>query len=569
MTLCLLDALLGHQVRGFFENSCIEFRALYKRSLAPFDSDTVQRAWQKIVAEHTFWGTWLNPGMIAEACRQCQPRPIPPPTDGQRKAKPFDLADDYATGYMKTSHLAKLAEGEGWSGRLLECVTDAGWVQAQLLCDVRDIGWNARAALVTQIARSLAHGREDRFLDARLAFERLFVSAVARQEHRDESWRKASRRLPGINRARQALRSGDQPLQRENFLKGQAVNGPYGVIARLAKNIGVVDEAGELGRAGTELLLAWAQDQGLQGLLDDEGQSEGGKWLKKVVRQVADYLDDPQNWPRRHWLGWDDLAKPLRLDDLGTRERKIIHQLLSQDPLGLRDRVLGRLAEPDVLGLFRQPLQDSYGGTEQAVIARGLRQHPAQTGDEVDRALYVTTELIDAYESVSGLLETVFRGLLWGLTRSQGQAPRAAVVSEPVLRPVIEKAQAATGPEAFRFQQALQAFEADPVVAKRGSVDIDRMHRLVDNAVAASHGPDTCVSSIMERQRKVQKEKRKTVWIEEDRMWMLMPGFGDIAEEPTWYNCYLHPFRITNAYSMLADLQLVPAKDEENAEEDQ
>ena len=54
------------------------------------------------------------------------------------------MTDDYATRYMKTSHLARLARQEGWSGRLREYVTDAAWVQAQLLCQVRNIGWNAR-----------------------------------------------------------------------------------------------------------------------------------------------------------------------------------------------------------------------------------------------------------------------------------------------------------------------------------------------------------------------------------------------------------------------------------------
>ncbi len=454
----------------------------------------------------------------------------------------------------------------------LGTVTGAEQLAEVLLPGLTARMWRLRlltlAALAAQVARRLAQGRDDRFLDARLAFERLFVSAVARQEHNDDSWRNASRRLPGINRARQALHSGDQPLEQANFLKGQAVNGPYGVIARLAKHIGLVDDAGELGRPGTELLLAWAQDQGLQGLLDEEGQSEGAKWLKKLVRQVADCLDEPRKWPK-YRFGWEDLAQRLRLDDLGTRERKIIHQFVSQDPLGLRPRILDRLAEPNILGLFRQLLQDSYGAAEQAVIARGLGQRPAQMEDEVERALYATAELIDGYESVSVLMEAVFRGLLWGLTRHHGQADRSSVVSEPVLQPMIEKARAVIGREAMRFQRALQAFEQAPLVAKRGPVDIDRMHTLLDNALAASHDRDTCVTSIMERHRSVQKEKHKSVWIEEDRMWMLMPGFGDIRDEPAWHDYYLHSFRISNAYSMLADLQLVPAEDHEDGEQDQ
>jgi hypothetical protein len=73
-------------------------------------------------------------------------RPISPPTDEQRRSKALAMAHDYATAFMHASHLAKLAGREGWSGRLREYVTDAAFVQAQLMCGARDIGWNARLA---------------------------------------------------------------------------------------------------------------------------------------------------------------------------------------------------------------------------------------------------------------------------------------------------------------------------------------------------------------------------------------------------------------------------------------
>ena len=99
--------------------------------------------------------------------------------------------------------------------------------------------WRVRlltfAALAAEVSKRIAAGRDDRLIDARLAFKRLFVSAVARQEESDVDWRKASRRLSFIGLARQALRAGDQPLEQANFLKGQGVNGPFGVITRLAR----------------------------------------------------------------------------------------------------------------------------------------------------------------------------------------------------------------------------------------------------------------------------------------------------------------------------------------------
>src|SRR5260370_21268175 len=113
--------------------------AAYESALAPFDRDTLQRGWEKVVAQQTYW-VWPNPGTIAEACRQCQPKPTPPSDEEQRKDKAAQMADDHVSRYMKTSHLAKLARREGWSGRLREYVTDVAWVQAQLICRVQNIG---------------------------------------------------------------------------------------------------------------------------------------------------------------------------------------------------------------------------------------------------------------------------------------------------------------------------------------------------------------------------------------------------------------------------------------------
>ena len=79
------------------------------------------------------------------------------------------------------------------------------------------------------------------------------------------------------------------------------------------------------------------------------------------------------------------------------------------------------------------------------------------------------------------------------------------------------------------------------------------MHRLIEDATSASSCVDECATGVLERHRRVQKEKGKGVWIEEDRRRTLMPGFGDSSDEPPEFNEYIHPFRVTNAYSLLAD----------------
>ena len=117
----------------------------YDKALAGFDRDTLQKGWQKVVAVQTYW-VWPNPGVIAEACRQCQPRLKPTNEEEKRRNQAQDMAEAYTARYMKTSHLAKLARQEGRAGPLRKYVADAAWVQAQLICQVQNIGWNTHLA---------------------------------------------------------------------------------------------------------------------------------------------------------------------------------------------------------------------------------------------------------------------------------------------------------------------------------------------------------------------------------------------------------------------------------------
>jgi hypothetical protein len=119
--------------------------AAYEQALARFDRDTLQHAWDRVVADQAFW-VWPNPGTIVAACRQCEPRTKPPGEEEQRQAKALAMAEEYAGRYMKTSQVAKLAKREGWAIWLREYVADAAWVQAQLICKVQHIGWNAKLA---------------------------------------------------------------------------------------------------------------------------------------------------------------------------------------------------------------------------------------------------------------------------------------------------------------------------------------------------------------------------------------------------------------------------------------
>jgi hypothetical protein len=134
--------------------------ALYEQALAPFDRGTLERAWQHVVANHAFW-VWPNPGAIVAACQRCESRPRPSSDEAQRQAQALEQAEAYTARYLKTSQLAKLARREGWAGRLNEYVAAAAWVQAQLICGVQHLGWDA--ILVRDLGR---------FRSSREAFEK-------------------------------------------------------------------------------------------------------------------------------------------------------------------------------------------------------------------------------------------------------------------------------------------------------------------------------------------------------------------------------------------------------------
>lgn len=368
----------------------------------------------------------------------------------------------------------------------LGTVTGAEQLAEVLLPGVTARMWRVRlltfAALAAEVSRRVVAGRDDRLVEARLAFERLFVSAIARQEVGQADWRKASRRVPGIGLARQALRAGDQPLARANFLKGQGVNGPFGVISRLAHDIGVLDESGELERSGTELLLAWADDQELPGLLDNEAGREGSIWLRKLVKQVSSNLEDGQNWPAKHWPGWEELASRLRPDQPGSRERHVIKKFLSSDPLGLRERVVHILTDSEIVSIYRAAMsQSDHGSVERAVITQGFSR--AGSNDDVGKTLHASIDLIDAYKSLSGRLESVFRGILWGLTRNNGQATRTIVVNDPVLRPFLGQAQAKLRPATRAFQNKLEAVVPVDELATRVPLPTELAGRLTFDLV--------------------------------------------------------------------------------------
>jgi hypothetical protein len=432
----------------------------------------------------------------------------------------------------------------------------------------RHLTFTALAALVADHAAREAGGNEELRLETRLALERLFVSAVARQERRDGAWRAAARRLPGISLARRSLASGDAPLGKQTFLKGQAINGPFGVVSRLARHVDIIDDDNRLGRNGQELLLAWAAEQELPGLLDEAtSTSEGMLWLKSLTRSVVKHARQ-EAWPSAGWWGWEDLAERLRPDRAGRREREVLFHLLTCDRLGIRRRSLGLLESDGVAAEYRRlSSQADRGDVDRRILVGNLRPLTEPNQEEVDRLIAYTIGLIEAYEQVTGLLESAMRGLLWGLTHHGGLAKAETLLADPRLQMHLANVRERLDREVHRFQARCEQVAEYPHVQE--TMDVGRLGQLLDDSLAARESPTSLVEQVMRRHAQVQKQKGKGVWIERDEpFWTLIPGFGDNRETPWEHEgAYLHPFRVSNAYSFLMDLDRIAAAEVPDGEE--
>lgn len=418
----------------------------------------------------------------------------------------------------------------------------------------RLLTFTAVASIVTERVRASRSEIDDSGLSARLGFERLFVSSVIRQQERDpDEWKFAALRLTGNSLARTALHSGNVPLGRNNFLKGQAINGPFGVMARLARHVGILDEDDCLGRDGEKLLLAWSNDEQLQGFLDENpNESRGRKWLERFSSETAAYLIEGQ-WRSSGWSGWHELAKPLRPDHMGKQERRIIRHLLDNDRI--RARCIELLCGPAAIKTYRAARDDGRGDQDRKVLFDAVL--PALSVNEryEDSVIDLTIRLADGYEGVANLLETAFNCLLWVLTRSGGQAKPDEIETDKQILPIFGSiCQQLIGASRI-LRDLIERISTFPQIGDRNP--IEPLDTIATQAATGAENPSRLIETVINRHRDIQNFKGKGMWIEPGDRWTLMPGFGLVSEGPPQPQVrYLHTFRVANLYSFLSELGL-------------
>jgi hypothetical protein len=435
--------------------------------------------------------------------------------------------------------LGTLAEAERLAEVLLPGLTARMW-RARLLT------FAAVTARVADRALRDLEGKEDARLDARLAFERLAVSAIVRLAQKNPSQNRPARiRLPGSKMAETAL-AANEPVTRHNFLKGQAVNGPYGVMSRLALQLGLIDEDGGLGSTGPALLLAWATDQDLGGVLDEEqSHGRGAVWVEDAARQTALCLTQ-RRWPVSNSVYWDRWADYLRLDRVGPAERRVIVELLDGDPI--RRRVLAILRQR--AGIFAHHAEKGRGVVEREMM---LAVSTALGGDPTDRVIDAVCFAAFVYETAAVWMQQGFDAILWGLKQLGGQATPDALLASAVVRSSLKRVCAGLKCGLRSLHTAVARLQERSELSTEEL--IGPIHRLREDAAAGAPSPADMLNLLLLRHERVQRQKRKGPWIDRDKRWTLLPGFGLGGELPPEYGpTFIHPFRIVNAYALLSEL---------------
>lgn len=421
--------------------------------------------------------------------------------------------------------------------------------------------WRPRLLTYVALASLIAErvdGRDeggDVWLEARLAFERIFVSALARQlesKEGDNNWDEATALLPGKRLAQRAVKNHDTPLGRHNFLKGQAANGPFGVMARLARELDIVrKEDDRLGKNGWTLLAKWAEERGIPfaSLLPETGeQSADTEWLERYVRATAHHREG--NWRTRNWEGWRELANTLRLDGAGREEKKFLRELLAQNPV--RMRFLELLQQRDVRKAYGDAKR--LGSREQERSALRKMRTLTKSKRGPDRVIHDASLIITSYENVASLLEVAFDTVRWGVQHGEGHVTTSSISKD------MAKSLNRISSELCRAAKDLNRnLEHLAELRENGFPDgaAGELAEFVE-LVEECEKPERLIDTLLKLHHQVQQRRGRGMWVSRSGhagVLAVMPGYGYPGKEPPDIRRrFIHTFRIPNAYSFLHDL---------------
>lgn len=333
-------------------------------------------------------------------------------------------------------------------------------------------------------------------------------------------------RIPGGLKVKQALRKA-RPICASSYLKTPSAFGFTGVFRRLARNIGILTSDGLLDDGGYELIMAWAKDQGLDGIV--ESSSAGRAFRDRLRRAVSQGMDKGHTTYQSGEF-WRELA--VRLDPLkpGSRERRV-----------MLERITSLSGPPEMITLLKDAIIARGGVSERKDEASFVRELSESASTDLNQLLTA----IDAYEAFGRSITNAFDGLRYCATSNCG-AP--IDVTEFSNSKAAKSALATLSLSLTRIRSHPTLLEWDKNGLEQGIERFEGVRTLGDLFTAT-----------LNHHEQVQRDKPpngKRPWFERTMRGkvLLRPGYT-LAEPPDVQADYVHEYRIPTFSNFLGELE--------------
>jgi hypothetical protein len=341
-----------------------------------------------------------------------------------------------------------------------------------------------------------------------------------------------SSRIPGIQKVRRALRN-KRPVSAGAYLKTPTAFGFTGVFRRLARGIGVLTEEGMLDDGGYDLIMAWAKDQHLDGIID-AADGDGHAFRERLRRAVGQGMEKGHT---THQPGdfWRDLARRLDPRTPGGNEKRV-----------LLDRILSRAGQAEMIAPLKQALVAQGGVGAREDEAPFLRKLTGKAPPGLEQLLAA----IDAYEAFARAITDAFDCLRYCATSHGG----ASVDAQDFFSvKAARSAFAALGPSLARIR-------SHPML-----LEWERDQKGLAQALDRFDGVRTTgdlFDAVLNHHEHVQREKPpngKRPWFERAPRGKVVVRSGyALSEPPEEKGGYVHEYRIPTFSGFLADLGALP-----------
>jgi len=361
-----------------------------------------------------------------------------------------------------------------------------------------------------------------------LVWEWFVIEAFVRAEESISS----TSGIPGIQKVRRALRN-QRPVSATAYLKTPSAFGFTGVFRRLARGIGILTEDGMLDEGGYELVIAWARDQHLDGIID-ASKGDGRAFRDRMRRAVAQGLQKGHTTHQSRDF-WSDLARRFDPMKPGRNERRV-----------LLNRILMRSGQVEMVAHMKEALVARGGISSREQEAPFLRN----LANKAPRDLHQVLSAIDAYEGFARAITDAFDGLRYCAT-GHGGAPVG--LQEFSSLKAAKSALAMLGPslERIRTHPTLLEWERDP--------------NGLAHAVTRFEGIQTTgelFDAILGHHEHVQREKPpngKRPWFERAPRGKAVVRSGYmLPTPPAGKDGYVHEYRVPTFSRFLSDLGALP-----------